>query len=41
MEEKRTAFKLLVATPDGKRSLGRPYIKDGCCRDKMGWCGMD
>jgi hypothetical protein len=45
--EKRTAYRLLVGKPEGKRPLGRPKhrwadnIKMDLVRDWMGCCGLD
>jgi hypothetical protein len=43
--EKRNAYKILVGTPDGKRSLGRPRrrLVNNIKTDlrEIGWGGMD
>jgi hypothetical protein len=47
MREDRTAYRILVGKPEGKRPLGRPRhrwednIKIDLKRDRMGWYGMD
>jgi hypothetical protein len=45
MEEKRTAYRILVGKPEGKRPLGRPKRRweDNIRMDlrKIGWGGMD
>jgi hypothetical protein len=44
--EKRNAYRILVANPNGTRPLGRPRRRwvDNIkmdLRDKMGWYGLD
>jgi hypothetical protein len=46
MGEKRTAYRILVGKPEGKRPLGRPRRRwvDNIkmdLRDRMGWWGLD
>jgi hypothetical protein len=47
MGEKRTANRLLVGKPEGKRPLGRPRrrwvdnIKMDLVEIGLGWCGLD
>jgi hypothetical protein len=45
MEERRTAFSLLIGRPEGKRSLGRPRRMwvDNIKLDivELGWDGVD
>jgi hypothetical protein len=45
--EKRTAYRILVGKPEGKRPLGRPRrrwvdnIKMNLKRDRVEWYGLD
>jgi hypothetical protein len=45
MRENRTAYRILVGKPEGKRPLGRPRRRwvDNVKMDlrEIGWCGMD
>jgi hypothetical protein len=45
MEEKRSAYRILVGKPEGKRPLGRPRRSwvDNIKMDfrKIGWSGLD
>jgi hypothetical protein len=45
MGEKRNAYRILVAQPEGKRPLGRPRRRwvSNIKMDlrEIGWCGMD
>jgi hypothetical protein len=47
MEEKRNAYRILVAKPEGKRPLGKLRrrwvynIKMDLKRDKVGWYGIE
>jgi hypothetical protein len=43
MGEKRTAYRILVEKPEGKRPLGIPRCRwvDNIKIDRMGWYGLD
>jgi hypothetical protein len=47
VEEKRSAYRLMVGKLEGKRALGRPRhrwignIKMNLVRDRIGWRGLD
>jgi hypothetical protein len=47
MAETRTAYRILMGKPEGKRPLGRPRrrlvdnIETDLKRDRMGWYGLD
>jgi hypothetical protein len=42
--ERKTAYRILVGMPEGKRTLGRPryrWVDNGSYRDRVGWYGLD